>query len=403
VSDKPFFKSEAEFISWLKRRTTPRAPGLRPARRLTDQGTGDEWGFSPQAGLHLGIGDDAALLGVAPGQELILTTDLSIEGVHFTPNLHPPQAVGHRALARSLSDIAAMGGIPRYALISLAVSKHTSRTWMEGFFQGLLALAQRFRMALIGGDTAVGQGPSAIDVIVAGEVPCGKALRRSGARPGDGIFVSGCLGLAALGLRLLLRGRTACPERREEVGERVVRCHESGAHRRKCAEAAALRAHLFPQPQCALGRFLSEQGLATALIDLSDGLSLDLKRLCDASKVGARVFAEQIPAPRLEEPQSLPRAARAGGTAGPFAPLRAGSALLVAGAADSLALALDGGEDYQLLFTVPPAKRSQVPSRFGKIPLQCIGEIQAARRLRLVTSDGKTLPLEPHGYDHFAR
>jgi thiamine-monophosphate kinase len=299
----------------------------------------------------LGIGDDAALVEVAPGQELILTTDMSIEDVHFTLRLHPPQAVGHRALARSLSDIAAMGGTPRYALISLALSKHTSRAWIEGFFQGLLALARRFGVAVIGGDTAVARGPTAIDAIVAGEIPRGRALRRSGARPGDQIFVSGRLGLAALGLRLL----------------------QSPSGRRKHTAAAAIRAHLFPQPQCALGQFLSEHALASALMDLSDGLSIDLKRLCDASGVGACLLADRIPSPPLPD------------------------------AADALALALDGGEDYQLLFTVPPAKRPQVPPRFGKIPLHCIGEIQAPRHLHLLTPDGRTRPLKPHGYDHFAQ
>jgi thiamine-monophosphate kinase len=328
MRDKPCFRNESEFVAWLQRRTTRRAPGLR-----------------------LGIGDDAALVEVSPGRELILTTDMSIEGVHFTSRLHPPQAVGHRALARSLSDIAAMGGTPRYALISLAVSKHTNRAWMEGFFQGLLALAKGFGVVVIGGDTAVVRGASSVDVVVAGEVPRGKALRRSGARPGDQVYVSGRLGLGALGLRLL----------------------PSPARRRKPAEMAAIRAHLFPQPQCALGRFLSEQGLATALMDVSDGLSIDLKRLCDASRVGACLFRDRIPSPSLPD------------------------------AADSLELALHGGEDYQLLFTVSPTRRPQVPPRFGKIPLHCIGEIRASREIRLITPGGKTRALEPRGYDHFAQ
>jgi thiamine-monophosphate kinase len=324
----PAFRNETEFLAWVRRRTG------QPAR-----------------GLRLGIGDDAALVEVPQGQELILTTDMSIEGVHFTAALHPPRAVGHRALARSLSDIAAMGGTPRYALISLALSERVTRTWMEEFFQGLQSLARRLGVAVIGGDTAIVRAPTLIDVIVAGEVPRGRALRRSGARPGDRIFVSGRLGLSALGLRLL----------------------PNPARHRKPPERAAIRAHLFPQPQCALGRFLSGQGLATALMDLSDGLSTDLKRLCDASGVGARLFRERIPTPQLPD------------------------------AADALELALDGGEDYQLLFTVSPRRRSRIPPQFGKIPLHCIGEIEAARRLDLITPEGKRLPLEPRGYDHFAR
>ena len=159
MRDKSLFKSEADFIAWIRRRTPRRV-----------------------AGLTLGIGDDAALITVPPGQEIILTTDMSIEGVHFTPTLHSPAAVGHRALARSLSDIAAMGGTPRYALISLAVSQRAKRAWLEGFFNGLFALARRFAVAVIGGDTAVVTGPVVADVVVAGVIPHGQALRRSGAK-----------------------------------------------------------------------------------------------------------------------------------------------------------------------------------------------------------------------------
>ena len=328
MRDKSFFKSEAEFIAWIRRRTPRRV-----------------------AGLTLGIGDDAALISAPPGHEVILTTDMSIEGVHFTPTLHPATAVGHRALARSLSDIAAMGGTPRYALISLAVSQRTKRAWLEGFFDGLFALARRFSVVVIGGDTAVVTGPVASDVVVAGVVPRGRALRRSGAKPGDRIFVSGRLGMAALGLRLLT----------------------SRSRIRNSVERAALRAHLFPQPQCALGRFLSERRLATAMMDLSDGLSIDLRRLCDASGVGANLFADQIPSPPVPD------------------------------AEDALGLALHGGEDYQLLFTVSPAKAAKIPRHFGRIPLRCIGEIRASRGIDLVSQDGRTLPFEIHGYDHFSR
>ena len=322
------FKSEAEFVAWIRRQI--------PRRR---------------AGLSLGIGDDAALVEVPPRRELILTTDMSIEGVHFTLSLHPPEAVGHRALARSLSDIAAMGGTPRYALLSLAASRRIRRAWMEGFFGGLFALARRFGVTLIGGDTAIVTGPTAIDVVVTGEISRHRALRRSDARAGDHIFVSGNLGMAALGLRLLpLRSQIRRP-----------------------VERTAIRAHLFPQPQVALGRFLSEHRLASALMDLSDGLSMDLRRLCDSSRVGARLFADQIPAPSLPD------------------------------AADALGLALYGGEDYQLLFTVPAAKAASIPSHFGRVPLRCIGETHSNRGIQIITMDGKLSPLEAEGYDHFAK
>jgi thiamine-monophosphate kinase len=244
-----------------------------------------------------------------------------------------------------------MGGTPRFALISLAISPRTERGWLEGFFNGLFALARRFNVVIIGGDTAVVTGPTAVDVIVTGEVPRGRALRRSGAKSGDRIYVSGRLGMAAMGLRLL-------PNR-----NRI----------RKSVGRAALRAHLLPQPQCALGRFLSEHRLASATMDLSDGLSIDLQRLCKSSGVGASLFADRIPAPPLPD------------------------------ADDALGLALHGGEDYQLLFTVPAAKAARIPHHFGKVPLHCIGEIRASRGINLITPKGKTLPIEAHGYDHFSR
>jgi thiamine-monophosphate kinase len=206
-------------------------------------------------------------------------------------------------------------------------------------------------VALIGGDTAIVDGPCSADVIVAGVVPRGRALRRSGAKPGDLIFVSGRLGMAALGLSLLP--------------------HRSQA--RKPVEKAALQAHLFPQPQCALGRFLSGHRLASAGMDLSDGLSIDLRRLCDSSGVGARLFADRIPAP------------------------------LIPDAEDALGLALHGGEDYQLLFTVSAAKAASIPHHFGRIRLHGIGEIRTSRGIDLVTPDGETLPIKAHGYDHFSR
>jgi thiamine-monophosphate kinase len=222
---------------------------------------------------------------------------------------------------------------------------------LEGFYDGLFALARRFAVAVIGGDTAIVDGATAIDVIVTGEVPRGRALRRSGAQAGDRIFVSGRLGMASLGLRLLL----------------------SRTERRRPVERAARRAHLFPQPQCALGQFLSERRLASAMMDLSDGLSIDLRRLCDSSGVGASLFANRLPIPPIPD------------------------------AADALGLALHGGEDYQLLFTVSATKASKIPRHFGRIPLHNIGEIRAAKGISMVTPDGKTLPLEAHGYDHFAR
>jgi thiamine-monophosphate kinase len=323
-------RTEMEFVNWLRARWPGRMPGL-----------------------VLGIGDDAALIRVGGGRELILTTDLSIEGVHFLRDLHPPLSVGHRALARGLSDIAAMGGTPRFALISLAVSKSANPGWVEEFYAGVHSLARRNRVPIIGGDTALVSNKSFVDVVVAGEVPAGTALRRSGARPGDRIFVSGRLGFSALGLRLL-KTRVAATSSKQ-----------------------AIRAHLYPMPRIELGRFLRKKGLASALMDLSDGLSSDLTRLCQASGVGAAVWASKIPKP-------------AATGKGKLSPTRA------------LDLALNGGEDYELLFTVPPRKLNRIPARFCSLPLQCIGEIQRATKgLSLIEPDGASRPLEPGGWDHF--
>ncbi len=319
------FGSESEFVRWLSAHARGRGAGLR-----------------------LGIGDDSALVRPRPGFETILTTDLSIEGVHYVRALHPPRAVGHRALARALSDVAAMGGRPRFALLSLAVSSDVSRHWVEEFYAGLLALARRESVRLIGGDTAVVAGRGFADVVVVGEVAVGRALLRSGARPGDHIYVSGRLGLSALGLELL-------------------------KSKRRRGLNAAVRAHLFPAPRVALGQFLAERRLASALMDLSDGLSLDLARLCQASGVGAQLRAECIP--------------------------RAG----FGGARRSLERALHGGEDYELLFTVPGHKISQMPASFRGVPLHSVGRMVAARGISLELPDGTRSTLAPQGYDHFRK
>jgi thiamine-monophosphate kinase len=318
--------------------------------------------------VKLGIGDDATLLAVKPGHELILTTDMSVEDVHFTRRLHPPEAVGHRALARSLSDVAAMGGVPRFVLVSLAISKEVSRDWISGVYRGMLALGRRFRVRLVGGDTALVPGRTFIDVLVAGEVRRDKALRRSGARSGDQIFVSGRLGLSALGLRLLQRKVAQAPL---PVRKASALCRPAQARVPAPLAREAVQAHLYPEPQCALGRFLSERRLASALMDLSDGLSTDLFRLCAASGVGARLWAVKIPRPNLPD------------------------------AAESLPLALHGGEDYQLLFTVPQRKASRLPLKFQGRPLYHLGEIEAAKAIRLVMPEGNVHTLEPAGWDCF--
>lgn len=347
------YQTENEFVQWLQALSALHRKGIGRSSKL-------------ERGVRLGIGDDAALLEVKSGCELILTTDMSIENVHFSRQLHPAESVGHRALARSLSDVAAMGGVPRYVLVSLAISKQISRDWVSRFYGGMQALARRFGVRLVGGDTAVVPGKTFIDVLVAGEVPSGKALRRSGARAGELIFVSGPLGFSALGLRLLRSGSARPPAAKTARLHREAQTGVPGALARE-----ALHAHLYPEPQCALGKFLSSRGLASAMIDLSDGLSTDLDRLCTASGVGAQLWAARIPGPNLPE------------------------------AADSLRWALHGGEDYQLLFTAPRRVASRLPSRFRGRALYQLGEIGASKGVRLIEPGGKVRSLEPGGWDHF--
>jgi len=351
---KGLFRTENEFVQWLLVLAT-RSQERERARRL-------------EKGVKLGIGDDAAVVALPRRHELVLTTDMSIEGVHFTRRLHPPEAIGHRALARSLSDVAAMGGVPRYVLVSLAISKEVTRHWISGFYRGMLALARRFEARMVGGDTALVAGETFIDVLVAGEVPTGKALRRSGARAGDQIFVSGRLGLSALGLRLL---RSKAAGERFPVPKSGELCRRARARPPVSLAREAVCAHLYPEPQCALGMFLAERRLASALMDLSDGLSTDLFRLCAASGVGARLWAAKLPRTDLPDPE------------------------------DSLRLALHGGEDYQLLFTVPQRRMSYLPSRFQGRPLYHVGEIEASKAINLVTPAGDAHRLEPAGWDCF--
>lgn len=282
----------------------------------------------PPRGLILGIGDDCAVYRPAGAREdLLLTTDWLIEGVHFLRETHPPDAVGWKALARGLSDIAAMGGRPRICLLSLALASWTTEDWLRGFFRGFRRLARAGGVVLAGGDLARAER-LACDIVVVGSAPRGEALLRSGARPGDEIYVSGKLGGSALGL----------------------------ATRR----GAAWRRHLRPEPRLALGEFLRTLP-ATAAMDLSDGLSLDLYRLCVASRVAAELTA------------TLPVFPRA-----------------------TLDQALHGGEDYELLFTVRPG--TAVPRRRGGVELTRIGRIVAGRAGRIVLAGEKLRPL---GWDHF--
>jgi thiamine-monophosphate kinase len=303
-------------------------------------------------GVRLGIGDDAALFRPKAGHETILTCDWFLEGTHFLRDKHPPDAVGWKCLARAVSDVAAMGGVPRCFLLSLALPvSHTGR-WLDEFLGGLRRAARKFDCVLAGGDTTR-RREILINVTVVGEVRTGYALLRSGARAGDLLYVSGPLGEAELGLRVLRKSKGHTKSRNPLT-----------------------KKHLYPEPRLALGQWLADHGLATAMMDLSDGLSSDLPRLCAASGVGARVESRKIPVVQVSA------ANRKRGI-------------------DPLHLALHGGDDYELLFTVQPHKVMKLPRRFRGVALTPIGSITEKPELMLLQENGRERQLVAGGWDPF--
>ncbi|HWE52344.1 MAG TPA: thiamine-phosphate kinase [Bryobacteraceae bacterium] len=302
--------------------------GLRDERTLTDRLR--KAVIIPEGSpVVLGIGDDCAIYRPrGSADDLLFTNDTIVEDIHFQRGSHKPAELGRKALARGLSDIAAMGGSPRFCLVALCVPGWASDRQLDGFFQGILALAAETGTVLAGGDLSHGDRLFC-DVTVGGSVPRGTALRRDGARPGNDLYVSGRLGGSALGLAT--------------------------------KKGKAWKRHRTPEPRLELGRFLRETLRATAAMDLSDGLSLDLRRLCLASGVAAEIVE----------------------------PLRFQGA--------SSEQALHGGEEYELLFAV--REGTKVPAHFGDLPLTKVGGIRrgTAGDVRL-----NGVPLTPLGYDHFA-
>ena len=335
-------------------------------------------GAAAGAGLRVGIGDDCALLRPRQGEELAVTTDLSIEGRHFRLDWHPAEAIGHRTLARGLSDLAAMGARPVAAFLSLGLPRELTvasprgkawrgKSWIDRFLDGFLALAEAHATALAGGDLAE-SSVAVFDVVPVGAVARGQALLRSGARPGDLLYATGSLGGAAAGLaRLAEFARRANPAKKAGLG-RTPSGRQSNP-RIPARLAGALAPHLYPRPRVAQGLWLARRGLATAALDLSDGLSTDLSHICEESGVAAEVDAAALP-------------------------IHPGA---------SLAQALDGGEDYELLFTAAPAAR--VPRAIAGVPIARIGRMVRPRKGRppavLITERG-VQPLEPRGWEHFS-
>lgn len=305
------------------------------------------------AGVTVGIGDDAAAVEPVPGRLSLLTTDMLVEGVHFDLSFCDPLSLGRKALSVNLSDIAAMGGEPRHFLLSLAVPPSVPLEFLDQCVQGMLQRAGEFGAVLIGGDTCSSPDRLVLSITLLGDQLPHLIVRRSGARAGDSIFVTGTLGDSALGLSLLRRG--------ERTGPAIAR-------------------HLDPVPRVREGRALAEAGIPTAMIDISDGLLADLGHILALSSVGARLHADRIPlSPQFRS--HFPVADR-----------------------ESLSLALAGGEDYELLFTAPPEK---MPELFGLLgeqgtPITEIGTITPETGLSLVGEDGAELSLDVTGFDHFA-
>ena len=288
-----------------------------------------------------GIGDDCAVLRVPAGHHLLVTTDFTLENVHFRREWHPPEVVGWRCLTRGLSDIAAMGGEPRAAFLSMALDRGVPQKWVNRFLAGLLEAAEEFRVPLAGGDTAQSAGGIQADIVVVGSAPKGTAVLRSGARPGDQIYVTGELGGSAAAIVRMREGKV-----RAEDYER----------------------HFHPTARVEMGRGLRRRGLASAMIDVSDGLSTDLEHICEESGVGAEIEVAAIPRARVGRP-----AQQVG-----------------------FDLALHGGEDYELLFT----SARKIPATVAGVQVTRIGRI-TRRRGMVRVEDGRRQGLSAHGWEHF--
>jgi len=292
-------------------------------------------------GVVLGVGDDAALLKVPAGEELAVTTDTLIAGRHFSEDT-PPADIGWKSLAVNLSDLAAMGAQPRWFTLALTM-RLVDPDWLDGFAQGLRALAQETGIALVGGDTT--QGPLSITITAIGTLPKGTAMRRSGAKPGDVVCVTGTLGDAALALRQ--RSDEDLPE---SLKDRLDR----------------------PLPRVKAG--LALRGVARAVIDISDGLAGDLQHILDASKVGAEIRADLLPS-SVEFRERAP-------------------------AEQKLALQVAGGDDYELCACLPEDSVKRVAKKLD-VPLTIVGRITRKRELKFVDAQGAEIKQDLHGYRHF--
>ncbi|MDU4961475.1 MAG: thiamine-phosphate kinase [Sporomusaceae bacterium] len=307
--------------------------------------------ISDASSIAVGIGDDAAAFWPQPDRLQLLTADMLVESIHFDLRWTTPWQLGYKALAVNISDIAAMGGDPRQAAVSLALPPSTGVEFVLELYQGMKAIGREYGVNIVGGDTVASPGPLVINVTLTGDVAPVRMLRRSGARPGDLVLVSGCIGDSAAGLAWLQSGRPL-------------------------QQAAALTAaHLTPRPQVALGQAAAAAG-ASAMDDISDGLASEANEIAAASQVGLRLYADRLP----------------------FS-----EALRQFAGSDTACLeyGLYGGEDYQLLFTMPPEAAARFLAAETAGSCRVIGEVCAGRQVVLLAPDGSTSLLKPRGYNHF--
>lgn len=297
------------------------------------------------------IGDDCAVLPKDSKTDLVITTDLLVEDIDFRLSWTKPEFLGHKSLAVSLSDVAAMGAKPVWSMVSLGVPEKIWRTdFVEKFYDGYMNLARKFDVELIGGDVSKTPDKIVVDSIVAGEIKKGKAILRSEAQVDDLIYVTGKVGGAAIGLHLLENG-------------------ENTKHKN------LLLRQLAPNPQIEIAQIISANNLATSMIDLSDGLSSDLTHLCKASKTGAKIFAYEIPVESKISDFKMKVSA--------------------------LELVLSGGEDFELLFTVNPKKKLRLEKELKNYQISCIGKMTANAEVIELMENGKSMILEPKGFRHF--
>jgi thiamine-monophosphate kinase len=304
----------------------------------------------PAANAVLGVGDDCALLHVTNGMDLAVSTDTMVSGTHFFPDVDP-EHLGHKSLAVNLSDMAAMGAMPYWATLALTLPS-VDHTWLAAFAKGFFDLAEEFDVSLVGGDTT--RGPLSLTVTIMGEVPMGAALRRNGAKAGSDIWVSGHIGDAALAV-----------------------AHRKGIIKLDAGDVDETMMHLYePIPRVKLGQGL--RGLATAAIDISDGLLADLGHICRLSGVGATVEMDRIPMTDIAKKHAKTDAGRTA--------------------------IVSGGDDYELCFTAHPNSHDSIEdlSRMLDIPLTRIGQVRRGKGVSLLGSDGKAMKVDGRGYDHFS-